>query len=86
MQVSIDMRTIALVAGWLFTLGGFVWHAALLTATVRTLRARVDKLEVRLDGHDENGERLARLEQGMHDIRGILQQLLARSFSKHGAE
>lgn len=95
MQVSIDMQTVGVIVGWVATIVTLVWHAAGLAARVKVIeknqadmRAEFEKdvaaLGVRVDAHDDVKERVARIEQGVQDMRGLLQQLVARKLAEAG--
>ena len=69
MQVSIEVAT--LFGTWLAHTAGMVWWAA-------SLNTRVKHIESWMDENDSIRERLARLEQGMQDVRNGIQRLEAR--------
>lgn len=63
-------------AGFLWFAIRMSWAAAKRDALVDGLAKSLDALKERVDDHDDLRERLARMEQGFHDLRNTLQQFL----------
>lgn len=52
------------------------WAAAKRDAVIDGLGKSLDALKERVDDHDDLRERLARMEQGFHDLKNTLQSFL----------
>lgn len=71
-----------LTAGSLTAAAGFAWWALKMSwaaakrdAMLDGLKTALDELRRRVDEHDDLRERMARLEQAVHDMRGSLQRI-----------
>lgn len=61
------------------------WAAAKRDAVIDGLGKSLDALKERVDDHDDLRERLARMEQGFHDLKNTLHQFLT-AVTKRPAE
>ncbi|PGH58242.1 hypothetical protein CRT60_09945 [Azospirillum palustre] len=83
------LKTIGAVAipaaGFLWFAIRMSWSAAKRDAVIDGLGKSLDSLKERVDDHDDLGERLARVEQGFHDVKNYLHQILT-AVNKRPAE
>ncbi|MGQ9371950.1 hypothetical protein [Azospirillum sp. ST 5-10] len=81
MTVTLSLDLIVAGGGLVAFCAGVLWRVSGLVHLVRMLVERVAALERRADDHDDSrgvvAERLARMEQAMHDTRSAVQQLVA---------
>lgn len=77
--MQIDPAVAGLLIAMLVQGVGTVWWAASLTSEVKALKAWRDE-------HDDLRERMARMEQGMQDVRESLRRIETRLVGKTAAE
>ncbi|WP_188260855.1 hypothetical protein [Azospirillum tabaci] len=63
------------LAGLLWFMIRMSWNAAKRDAMIDGLARSLDLLKERVDDHDDLRERMARMEQSVHDVRGSLQRI-----------
>ncbi|SMH60429.1 hypothetical protein [Azospirillum agricola] len=73
-------------AGLLWFVIRMSWAAAKRDAVIDGLGKSLDALKARVDDHDDLRERLARMEQGFHDMKNTMHQVLVAVTKRASAE